>query len=249
VRRISVDDMKAQHKRLIARSTLKVIVVGDIGRAEAIAAIDRIFGGLPAEAKLERIARPAMQGALAPVVVIKEQPLATAAFGLAALDSGHADYPALQVLNHIMGSGDFDSTLMEEIRVKRGLAYSVQLSLIHDQAASVMLGGMATKNENMREALAVLRTILEATAANGPTPEQFENARKYLTGSYLLDFDTNAKLGSSLLRIWLEGKGPDFIDKRNAGIDRVTLADVKRVARDILKPDRLIVTVVGQPKL
>lgn len=71
----------------------------------------------------------------------------------------------------------------------------------------------------------------------------------FLTGSYVLDFDTNAKMASTLLKIWLDGKDPSFMTTRNQAIERITLADVKRVAQLILRPDRLILTVVGRPNL
>ena len=153
------------------------------------------------------------------------------------------------MLNHVIGSGDFDSRLMEEFRVKRGLAYSIQTSLISDSISSLMLGGFSTKNENMGTALSVVRDVLASTARDGPTPAKFENAKRYLTGSFLLDFDTNAKVASSLLSMWLRGKGPDYLQNRNQKIAAVTLADVKRVAAEVLKVDRLIVVIVGKPKL
>jgi zinc protease len=249
VKAITRDDLLAAHKRLIARQTLKVVIVGDVDRAGAVQLLDRIFGTLPDKGTVVAVQRAEPASVAKPVVVKLEQPLATAAFGLPSLSSSHADFAALQVLNHIIGSGDFDATLMEEIRVKRGLAYAVQVSLVSDSVTAYMLGGMATKNESMSEALTVLKDVLKRTAETGPTREQFENAKSYLTGSFLLDLDTNAKLASSLLKFWLDGKGPDFLLARNQAIGRVTFEDVKRVARAVLRPERLIITVVGQPKL
>ena len=249
VRSITATDLRDHAKQLLAKSALKIVMVGDIGREDAIKAIDRIFGDLPAGQALSPPAKGKLTRLLAPVVIEKEQPLATAAFGAPAVAPVHADFPAWQVLIHIIGSGDFDSTLMDEIRVKRGLAYAVSISLLSDQAAAVMLGGMATKNENMGEALSVLREVLARTASNGPTSEQLENAKQYLTGSYLLDFDTNAKLAGALQRIWIEGRGPEFVEARNELIKRVTLADVKRVARAALAADAFNITIVGKPTL
>jgi zinc protease len=152
-------------------------------------------------------------------------------------------------LNHIIGSGDFDSRLMEEIRVKRGLAYSIRTSLARDSVASVLVGGFSTRNETMGTALGVLKDVLASTARDGPTPSSFENAKRYLTGSFLLDFDTTAKTASSLLAIWLDGHGPDYLQARNQSIERVTIEDVRRVARQVLRTDRLVVTIVGRPEL
>jgi zinc protease len=121
--------------------------------------------------------------------------------------------------------------------------------LLRDTITSLMVGGVATKNEVMGTALGVMRDVFADMVRNGPTAAQFDNAKRYLTGSYLLDFDTNAKVANSLLGIQLDGEGPDYLLSRNQKINAVTLLDVKRVAEHVLKPDRLVVTIVGRPKL
>ena len=245
----SIDDLRKQHQRLFGRSALRVVVVGDIDQQSAIRVLDQIFAGLPAQAALQALPKVEPLRLTKPIVITKELPLSTAAFGTPALQSDDPAYPALQVLNQIIGSGDFDSTLMDEIRVKRGLAYAVSTSLLADPAVAVMLGGMSTKNENMAQAVGVLRDVLARIAATGPGQAQFENAKRFLTGSYLLDFDTNAKLADSLLRVWGDGRQPAFIDTRNATITRVTLDEVRRVARDMLTWDRFNVVIVGKPMM
>jgi zinc protease len=249
VGRLTAADLKAQHKKLLARDVLKVVVVGDIDKAKAAEVIDLIFGDLPEKASVARIDKTEPKPRAEPLVIEKDYPLSTATFGLRSLPSDHPDFPALQVVNQVIGSGDFDSRLMEEVRVKRGLAYSIKTGLLRDSTTSFLLGGFQTKNEVMGTALGVVKDVLAATARDGPTQAQFDNAKRYLTGSYLLDFDTNAKVGNSLLQIWLEGKGPDYLLARNERISRVTLAEAKRVAGEVLRGDRLLVTIVGKPKM
>lgn len=249
VARITDGDIRAQHTRLLARDNLHVVIVGDIDQKEAAAALDRIFGALPARASLQPHPRVEPRVPAQPVVVDRALPAATAAFALPSLEVSDPDYPALQVLSHILGSGDFDSRLTEEIRVKRGLAYSVQARLVSEAHVSMWLGGLATRNESMSEALDVLREVLGATAREGPTPEAFANAKLYLVGAYLLDFDTNAGMASQLLRVRLAGHGASYVAGRNATIERVTLADVRRVAGRVMRTDRLIVTIVGKPTM
>jgi zinc protease len=241
--------LKAMHGELLAKDVLKVVIVGDIDKPGAANVLDSLFGALPDRAKANHIARIEPRAVEAPVVIDKDYPLATATFGLPSLRGDSPDFAALQVLNHVIGSGDFDSRLMEEIRVKRGLAYSIQTSLLRDTVTSLLVGGLATKNEVMGTALGLVKDVLAETARNGPTRAQFDNAKQYLTGSFLLDFDTNAKVAGSLLTIQLLGEGRDYLVTRNQRIAAVTLDDVKRVARQVLKPERLVVTVVGKPKL
>lgn len=240
------EGLLAQHRRLLTRGALKVVITGDIGKAAAIELLDSVFGGLPMEAQLRPVDKAVPRAAPSPVVEEKELPLATAAFGLPSLPVDHPDYAALRVLNHIIGSGDFDSRLTEEIRVKRGLAYAIETALQQDGIASFVLGTFATKTENMGQALAVLKEVLATTARDGPTPTQFENARSYLAGSFLLDYDTSGKVAGSLLGIWRDGEGPEALSNRVQRIRSVRIDDVKRVAKQVLQTDKLLVTVVGK---
>jgi zinc protease len=151
------------------------------------------------------------------------------------------------VLNHILGGGGFASKLMEEVREKRGLAYSVYSYLHPMKNASVFMGSVATKNESIGQSLDVIRAELGRMATEGPSAADLDNAKKYLIGSFALRFDTNAKIASQLLSLQQEELGIDYVDKRNALIEAVTLDDVKRVAKTLLHPDNLLVTIVGQP--
>lgn len=241
------EDLKDLHTRILAKDALKVVVVGDIDKRAAADMLDAIFGDLPAKAQLMPVARVEPRSLPTPIVVEKDFPLATAVFGLASLPTDHPDYASLKVLNHVIGSGDFDSRLMDEIRVKRGLAYSIQTRLENDSSTSLLIGTFATKNDTMNAALGVLKDVLVRTAHDGPTPSEFENAKRFLAGSFLLDFDTSAKVAGSLLAIWLDGEGPEALVAREQRIKSVSLPDVKRVAAQVLKVDQLIVTVVGKP--
>lgn len=245
IRNVRSEDIRALHKRLLGRDNVRVVVVGAIERRAVIELVDRVFGELPAKASLAATPAPMPSRAASPIVVAKELPLATAAFGRPSLPAGHEDYPALQVLNHIIGSGDFDATLMDEIRVKRGLAYAVSVSLTADAAASVMLGGMATKPINMARAVDILRESLQRMAEAGPTADQVENAKLYLAGSQVLDRDSTAKLAAGLLRLWSLGQTPERLENRSERFRAVQLDDVRRLAREQLTWDSFNLVLVG----
>ena len=136
---------------------------------------------------------------------------------------------------------------MEEVREKRGLAYSVYTYLQPYQHTSIMLGSVATKNASMAESLDIIRKELKKMADDGPTADDLAAAKSYLTGSYALRFDTDLKIAAQLLGLMQEGFGPEYVENRNKLIDAVTLEDAKRVAARLLKPDNLIVTIVGKP--
>ena len=151
------------------------------------------------------------------------------------------------VMNQILGGGGCASRLMEEVREKRGLAYSVYSYLQPYDNASIFAGGVATKNDRIAESLTLIRSELKRMADDGPTEEELKNAKQYLMGSYALRFDTNTKIAQQLLGIQLDELGIDYVDTRNQQIASVTIEDVKRAAKRVLAVDNLIVTVVGQP--
>jgi zinc protease len=245
---ITREDLEAYRKRVFAKDTLKIAVVGDIDAQTLGKVLDRVFGELPEKADLVPIpfVEPKKGGDLQ--IIEMPVPQSVATFGLAGIPRKDPDFIPAFVMNHILGGGGFSSRLMEEVREKRGLAYSVYSYLQPYQHTAIFAGGVATKNEEIGQSLEVIRAELQRMATEGPTPEELENAKSYLIGSYPLRFDTNAKIANQLLGIMQDGLGQDYIEKRNSLIEAVTLEDVKRAAKRILETDNLIMTVVGQPK-
>lgn len=245
---ISREDLEAYRKRTFARDTLKVVAVGDIDATQLGLLLDRVFGDLPAKAELAPVApvAPAAKDRLQ--VIEMDVPQSVVQFGMEGVAREDKDFMPAFVLNQILGGGGFASRLTEEVREKRGLAYSVYSYLQPYRRTAIFAGGVATKNEEVGRSLDLIRSELKRMADDGPTPTELENAKSYLTGSFALRFDTNAKIASQLLGFLFEGYGIDYIDKRNALVNAVTLDDVKRVARRLLRADELIVTVVGKPQ-
>lgn len=247
VSKITREDLVAYHKHNFARDNLKVVAVGDINAAELGKMLDDVFGGLPEKADLAPIAQTDPVKGGSQKIVEMGVPQSVAVFGVGAMARKDPDFITAFVVNHILGGGGFSAKLMEEVREKRGLAYSVYTYLQPYQHASILVGSVATKNASMAESLKIIRAEMKKMADNGPTAEDLQAAKDYLTGSYALRFDTNSKIASQLLGLMQEGFGPDYVENRNAMINAVTLADAKRVAARFLQPDNLVVTIVGKP--
>jgi zinc protease len=169
-------------------------------------------------------------------------------FGHAGFKRHDEDFVPAYVLNYILGGGGFNSRLTEEVREKRGLAYSVYSYLYPLDHAALFLGGAATRNDRVGLSLEIIRAELGRMAKEGPTPEELADAKTYLTGSYALRFDSSLKIAGQLLGIQLQDLGIDYVEKRNGMIEAVTIDDIKRVAARLLKPGELIVTIVGRPE-
>jgi len=244
---ITRDDLEAYRSRLFARSNLKVVAVGDIDAESLVKLLDDVFGDLPEKAQLNPVpdVMPPTGGGLN--IVEMDVPQSVAVFGLGGLKRKDPDFMAGFVLNHIIGGGGFSSKLMEEVREKRGLAYSVYSYLNPMDHSAVFMGSVATKNDAIAESLDVIRAQLKELAENGATAEDLKNAQDYLTGSYALRFDSNSKIATQLLGIMVEDMGIDYVDKRNALVEAVTVEDLKRAAKRFLDPENLMITVVGKP--
>ncbi|MEQ1614173.1 MAG: pitrilysin family protein [Hyphomicrobiaceae bacterium] len=241
-------DLEAYRKRVYARSNLKIVAVGDIDAKTLGIVLDKVFGTLPAKAELTPVPKvsPPAGGQLK--VIEMNVPQSVATFGINGIARKDPDFIPAFVLNQILGGGGFASRLMEEVREKRGLAYSVYSYLNPLKSASLFAGGVATKNEEMAKSIEVIRGELKRMADDGPTQAEWENARSFLTGSYALRFDTNAKIANQLLAIQQDDLGIDYVDKRNAEVQAVTIDDLKRVAKRLLKTDDMVFMVVGKPK-
>jgi zinc protease len=249
VGKITSDDLEVYRRRVLARDTLKVVAVGDITGDALGELLDEVFGQLPASADLAPVpqTQPISGGRLA--VIEMDLPQSVVAFGMGAIPQRDPDFMAAFVLNHILGGGGFSSRLMEEVRVKRGLAYSVSTHLAPGRYASVLRGGVATRNDMVGESLDIIRRELQAMADGEINQRDLDNAKSYLIGSYPLRFDSNSKIASQLLALRMDGFGPEYVDSRNGLVSWVTLDDLKRVAKRLFNPENLIVTVVGKPVL
>jgi zinc protease len=247
VPRIGVEDLRTYVKRTLARDGLKIAIVGDLDAAAAGALIDRIFGSLPAKAELRPVPKVDLQGLGQRIVVDMDVPQTVITFGRRGVFRQDPDFMAAYVLDHILGGGTFSSRLYSEVREKRGLAYSISDSLVWLKGTALMIGGTATRADRTAEALKVIDAEIQRLAENGPTQEELTQAKSYLKGAYALNLDTSSKIAGALLQIQLDGLGIDYIDRRGALVDAVTLDDTKRVAQRLLKTG-MLVTVVGRPQ-
>ncbi|MBN9060935.1 MAG: peptidase M16 [Rhizobiales bacterium 65-9] len=241
-------DIAALNRRLIARDNLVIGIVGAIDAAAAAAALDRIFGDLPAKAELAAIPTVAPARIGETVISHLDIPQTAIRFGRAGVARKDADFIAAMVVNHIFGGGTFQSRLFKEVREKRGLAYSVSSSLIANEHSALLFGGTSTKNERAGEALQVIREQIASLSTEGPSDEEIEKAKKYITGSYPLRFDSSTKIAAQLVHMQLDELGLDWMQRRNALVNAVSRADVTRVAHRLFGDGALLVAAAGQPR-
>jgi zinc protease len=247
VPRIAAGDMRDYVRRAFARNELTVSIVGDIDAKTAGALIDRAFAGLPAKNDLKPVADASPRGMGRRIVINLDVPQAVVTFGGQGLARNDPDFMAGYIVNHILGGGSFSSRLYREVREKRGLAYGVSDSLVWFRRAAVVIGGTATRADRTGEALAIVESETKRMAENGPTADELAAAKSFLKGSYALSLDTSAKIAAQLSQIQLDNLGIDYIERRGAMIDAVSIEDAKRVAKRLYSGG-MLVTVAGRPK-
>ncbi len=241
------DDVVEAHRRVLTRDHLYVAAVGDITAAELGVLLDELLGGLPEEGAEEPgHVQPEFTGGV--TVVPFDTPQSVAIFGHEGIERDDPDFFTAFVLNQILGGGDFNSRLMEEVREKRGLTYGVYSYLVDKDYADLYMGSVRSANARIADAVQVIRDEWARIAAEGVTPEELEDAKTYLTGAYPLRFDGNGRIADILVGMQLGDLPIDYIETRNAKIEAVTLEDVRRVAKRLVRPEALHFVVVGQPE-
>jgi zinc protease len=234
-------------KKNLARSNLKIAVAGSVDSAELARLIDHAFAKLPAKAELVDVPEAKPQALGRREIVDLDIPQTTITFGSTGLKRKDPDFIPSFVLNHILGGGSFSSRLYREVREKRGLAYSVYSYLATLDRSGLFMGGTSTRNDRAAETLKIIEEEIVRLAKDGPTAEELAQAKSYLTGSYLLHFDTSAKVAQQLLEIQLQELGADYFERRNNMVNAVTADDIRRAAKRFLADSKLLVIMVGRP--
>lgn len=247
VPKIDVPDMKDYVRRVIAKDTLRIAVVGDVDADTLGKLLDKTFGTLPAKASLTPVAeveatRPP-QRAFVPLDV----PQTVVTFGGPGIRRHDPNFMAAYVVNHILGGGS-SSRLYKEVREKRGLAYSVYESLLWMDHSALFIGNTGTRADRAGETVDAIEKEIRRMAEEGPTQKELDEAKSYLKGSQMLALDTSSKLAQALLQYQLDKLPIDYIEKRNAIVDAVTLDDAKKVAKQLWDHGLLTVIVGRAPQ-
>jgi zinc protease len=248
VPKVTIDDLKNYVRRVLAKDTLKVAVVGDVDPDTLGKLLDKTFGSLPAKSDLtpvaDIVAATPPQRAMIPLDV----PQTAVMFGGPGIRRHDPDFMAAYVVNHILGGGSLSSRLYHEVREKRGLAYSIYESLLWMKHSALFIGNTGTRADRASDTVAAIDKEVRRMADEGPTQDELDEAKSYLKGSQMLALDTSAKLAAAMLQYQQDELPIDYIEKRNGIIDAVTLDQAKAVAKRLWGQGLLTVIVGRQPQ-
>ncbi len=246
VDKLSRDDLAAFHARLYTAGNASITLVGQLKRAEAEKIANDLSAALPAGTPPTLPAPPGVAKAQQRAIT---HPASQAHIylGLPAIERGHPDFFALQVGNYTLGGGGFVSRLVQEVRDKRGFAYSVYSYFAPLRQAGPFQIGLQTQRKQAGEAIKVVRQVLDDFLATGPSAEELAAAKANLSGSFPLRLDSNAKLLANVAAIGFYGLPLDYLDQYRVRIEAVTAEEVKAAfVRHVRPSDLVTVTVAAE---
>lgn len=243
---ISADDLRGVLGQQLRRDGLTIAAAGAI-KPEALAALmDRLFAGLPAGAPATPATLPAFTS-FGQRVIGMDSPQSQAIFGHDGIGARDPQFEVAQVVLRVFGGGGFSSRLTESVRVKRGLTYGIGVGLDTGFGGGVLVGSVASDNGKIAEALSVTRDEWARMAADGPNDAEMAEAIAFLTGSLALQFTDSRRIANTMIAMQRNGRPIDWLDGRSDRLRAITRDDAARMARRLLKPEALSVTVAGRP--
>jgi zinc protease len=241
---------KEQMRKLMVKDRLLVTAVGAVTPEELAPMIDEVIAGLPETSELPEtadIVLPELEPA-DPIVVDLPQPQTLVQFTGPAMKRDDPDFFTAYVLNYTYGGGGFESRLMQTLRVQQGLTYGIYTGINAGEHIQTWSGSGQTKNESAGDFIKGIKIEMQDFVDNGVTEEELADAKAYLTGSYPLGFDSNAKIAGQMMGVRQDELGIGYFDSRNDMVRAVTLEDVNRVAKEYLAPSSYLFIAVGQPE-
>jgi zinc protease len=243
---VTREDLLQWHKQHTTPNNIIFGIVGDFDSKEMEATLRKAFGEWP---KGEKVAEPKVTIAPAKpgIYVVDKSDVNQSEIRMISLgiEKKDPDYFALQVMNEILGGG-FASRLFVNLRTKAGLAYSVGggVGSGWDHPALTVLE-IGTKTETTADAVKGLWEQLELMKKDAPTDVEMKRAKDAILNSFIFNFDTPAKVLREKETYEFYGYPQDFLEQYRAGVEKITSADVLRVANKYLHKDQLKVLVVG----
>jgi len=247
---ITRDDLTAFHRRFFHPGNVILTVAGDFNRKEMLKKLERAFGPWKREqAPLPEISTPEPGGKPAVLLVRKDIDQSVIRMGHLGIDKNNPDLHAVTVMNGILGGNGFSSRLMRIIRTREGLAYNVDSSF---QAGRRFPGTFEaeteTKSETTARAITLMGEIIKGMTTRHVEDTELALAKESIINSFIFAFTNAASVANQRARLEFYGYPEGFLEDFRKKIAAVTKEDVLRAARKYLRPEELILVVVGDGK-
>ena len=247
---LSVSDLKQFHQQFYRSDRVIVSMVGDVSKSEAQEIMQTLVKDLPQTGSsippLPELARSPVENLSEREITIPfDSQQAHIAMGMTAIARNNPDYFPLIVGNYALGGGGFVSRLMNEVREKRGLAYSVFSYFAPGQETGIFQAGLQTKNDQASMALDVMTETISQFIAKGPTQSELDAAKANLINGFPLRIDNNRKLLDNVSSIAWNGLPLNTLDTWTEQVNAVTREQVESAFQKYLAMDRMKIVVLG----
>lgn len=245
VKQIKRKHLVEHHRRYYVGNNAIIAIVGAVDREQAAQLAETLLGRLPAGEAAPPL--PKVEPLKQAQLIKKDFPSSQTHLlvGQPALRRGDDDYFPLYVGNHVLGGSGLVSQLSEEIRDKRGLAYSSYSYFSPMTRRGPFRMGLQTRNDQAEEALDILKQTLVKFMQNGPSGDELEAAKKNITGGFALNLDSNSKIIENIAMIGFYELPLDYLDSFTDNVDAVTAAQIKQAFARHLDPDTMVTIMVG----
>jgi len=240
-------DLIEFHERYYRPNNTIMAIVGDVKETEILSLVDKYLGGwTPKKIHPQSIPRARKPDHRTVRLIDKDLTQASIILGNLGIDRKNPDYYAVTVMNYILGGGGFSSRMVIRIRDNQGLAYSVGSHFDADLYPGSFQANLQTKNASAKRAIQEMLDEIKKIREEPVTDQELKDAKAFLIGSFPLRLDTTSKLSHLLAIVEFYGLGLDYLERYPRLIQSVTKADVLRVARKYLDPERYVLIVVAK---
>jgi len=245
VKALTTDDLKAFYKQYFVAKNAVVALVGDVSRQQAEEIVKMVTSDLPQGEIAQKVAAIKALDKAEEIKIDFPSSQSHILVGQPGMRRGDDDYFPLYIGNHILGGGGLVSILSDEIREKRGLAYSSYSYFIPMRENGPFILGLQTKNKSSDEALKVLRATLKRFVEKGPSKAELIAAKKNLVGGFALRIASNKKIVENLASIGFYGLPLDSMDQFISKVEAVDAKQVRDAFQRRINPDKMVTVVVG----
>lgn len=247
VAKLERDDLVRFHRTYYTAANATLAIVGALDRAQAEALAERLTIALPPGGKPEPIPPVPTAQTASELDIAFPSSQTHLYLGQPGSRRGDPDYFTLYVGNHVLGGSGLTSLLMQEVREKRGLSYSVYSYFSPLRQLGPFVLGLQTKNSQAHEALAVVKDTLRRYVEQGPSEDELQAAIKNITGGFPLRIASNKMIVKYLAVIGFYDLPLDYLERFQERIASVTVEQVSDAFARRLHPDALKLVRVGQP--
>jgi zinc protease len=242
---LTTEKLKAYYDKYYVGSNAVLAIVGDLSHADAQKLAETLMGKLPEGQPADDLPKVDALSTSSEIRINHPSAQTHILVGQPGMKRGDPDYFTLYVGNHMLGGSGLVARLSNEIREKRGLAYSTYSYFMPMRENGPYTFGLQTKNESAEEALTVLRETIGKFITEGPTAEELDASKKNITGGFALRISSNKKIIDYIGMIGFYQLPMDYLDTFNARIQAVTIDDIKKAYQKRIHLDRMVTVMVG----